>query len=62
MSDEVKLTEAQIDAIVDKAVEKTFQRLYQEVGKSVLTKMAWLAGAAVIGLFMWLGGHNNLPK
>jgi hypothetical protein len=62
MSNEVKLTEAQIDAIVDKAVEKTFQRLYQEVGKSVLTKMAWLAGAAVIGLFMWLGGHNSLPK
>ena len=62
MSDEVKLTEAQIDAIVDKAVEKTFQRLYQEVGKSVLTKMAWLTGAAVVGLFMWLGGHNSLPK
>jgi tetrahydromethanopterin S-methyltransferase subunit G len=62
MSEEVKLTEVQIDAIVDKAVEKTFQRLYQEVGKSVLTKMAWLAGAAVIGLFMWLGGHNSLPK
>ena len=61
MSEELKLTEAQIDAIVDKAVEKTFQRLYQEVGKSVLTKMAWLAGAAVIGLFMWLGGHNSLP-
>mgnify|MGYP003632869976 CR=1 FL=1 len=58
MSDEIKLTEAQIDAIVDKAVEKTFL----EVGKSVLTKMAWLAGAAVIGLFMWLGGHNSLPK
>ena len=62
MPDEVKLTEAQIDAIVYKAVEKTFQRLYQEVGKSVLTKMAWLTGAAVIGLFMWLGGHNSLPK
>ena len=62
MSEEIKLTEAQIDAIVDKAVEKTFQRLYQEVGKSVLTKMAWLPGVAVIGLFMWLGGHNSLPK
>ena len=62
MSIEVQLTEAQIDAIVDKAVEKTFNRVYQEVGKSILTKMAWLAGAAVIGLFMWLGGHNSLPK
>ena len=62
MPDEVKLTEAQIDAIVDKAVEKTFQRLYQEVGKSVLKKAAWLVGVAVVGLIMWLGGHNSLPK
>lgn len=62
MSNEVQLTEAQIDAIVDKAVEKTFNRVYQEVGKSILTKMAWLTGAAVVGLFMWLGGHNSLPK
>jgi tetrahydromethanopterin S-methyltransferase subunit G len=62
MPNEVQLTEAQIDAIVDRAVEKTFNRVYQEVGKSILTKMAWLTGAAVIGLFMWLGGHNSLPK
>jgi len=62
MSDEVKLTEAQIDAIVDKAVEKTFQRMYQQVGKSVLTKLTWLVGVSVVGLFMWLGGHNSLPK
>jgi tetrahydromethanopterin S-methyltransferase subunit G len=62
MFNEVQLTEAQIDAIVDRAVEKTFNRVYQEVGKSILTKMAWLTGAAVIGLFMWLGGHNSLPK
>jgi tetrahydromethanopterin S-methyltransferase subunit G len=62
MSNEVQLTEAQIDAIVDRAVEKTFNRVYQEVGKSILTKMAWLTGAAVVGLAMWLGGHNSLPK
>ena len=54
MPNEVQLTEAQIDAIVDRAVEKTFNRVYQEVGKSILTKLAWLTGAAVIGLFMWL--------
>ena len=62
MSNEVQLTEAQIDAIVDRAVEKTFNRVYQEVGKSILTKLAWLTGAAVVGLFMWLGGHGSLPK
>jgi tetrahydromethanopterin S-methyltransferase subunit G len=62
MPNEVQLTEAQIDAIVDRAVEKTFNRVYQEVGRSILTKLAWLTGAAVVGLFMWLGGHNSLPK
>tara|TARA_R110000823_G_scaffold198440_2_gene329637 strand:- start:658 stop:846 length:189 start_codon:yes stop_codon:yes gene_type:complete len=62
MSNEVQLTEAQIDAIVDRAVEKTFNRVYQQVGKSILTKLAWLTGAAVVGLFMWLGGHGSLPK
>jgi tetrahydromethanopterin S-methyltransferase subunit G len=62
MSNEVQLTEAQIDAIVDRAVEKTFNRVYQEVGRSILTKLAWLTGAAVVGLFVWLGGHNSLPK
>lgn len=62
MTNEIQLTDAQIDAIAEKAAEKAFQKIYQNVGKSVLTKMAWLAGAAVIGLFMWLGGHNSLPK
>ena len=62
MSNEVQLTEAQIDAIVDKAFEKTFNRVYQEVGRSILTKLALLTGAAVVVLFMWLGGHNSLPK
>ena len=62
MPNEVQLTEAQIDAIVDKAVEKTFNRVYQEVGRSILTKLAYLTGAAVVGLAMWLGGHGSLPK
>ena len=62
MTNEVQLTDAQIDAIAEKAAEKAFQKIYQNVGKSVLTKLAWLAGAAVVSLFMWLGGHNSLPK
>ena len=62
MTNEIQLTDAQIEAIVDRAVEKTFNRVYQEVGKSILTKLAWLTGAAVVGLAMWLGGHNSLPK
>ena len=62
MTSEVQLTDAQIEAIAEKAAEKAFEKIYQNVGKSVLTKLAWLAGAAVIGVFMWLGNHNSLPK
>jgi len=62
MTSEVQLTDAQINEIAEKAAEKAFEKIYQNVGKSVLTKLAWSAGAAVLGLAMWLGGHNSLPK
>jgi hypothetical protein len=62
MTNEVQLTDAQIDAIAEKAAERAFQKIYQNVGKSVLTKLTWMAGAAVIGLFIWIGGNDTLPK
>ena len=62
MSNEVQLTDAQIDAIAEKAAERAFQKIYQNVGKSVLTKLTWMVGAAVVGLFMWLGNNGSLPK
>jgi len=62
MSNEVQLTDAQIDEIAEKAAERAFQKIYQNVGKSVLTKLTWMVGAAVVGLFMWLGNNGSLPK
>jgi hypothetical protein len=59
---QVELTDDQINAIAEKAAEVAFQKIYQEVGKSVLKKMAWLVGAATIGAAMWLGGNGHLPK
>ena len=62
MNNDIQLSDAQIDAIAEKAAEKAFQKIYQDVGKSVLTKLTWMAGAAVIGIFMWLGNSGSLPK
>jgi hypothetical protein len=59
---EVQLTDAQIEAIAERAAEVALNKVYTEVGKSVLKKLAWLTGAAVIGLALWLAGHNSLPK
>lgn len=58
MTKEIQLTDQQIDAIAERAAEVAFEKIYKEVGKSVLTKLSWMAGAAVIGLFIWFGsGH-----
>lgn len=59
---EIELSEAQIDAIAERAAEVALNKVYTEVGKNVLKKLAWLTGAAVVGLAMWLAGHNSLPK
>lgn len=56
------LTEAQIGKIVDLAVAKVFERIYAEVGKSVLRKLAWAVGIAVTGLLLWLAGEGKIPK
>jgi hypothetical protein len=59
---QIPLTDAQIEVIAERAAEVALNKVYTEVGKSVLKKLAWLTGAAVIGLAMWLAGHNSLPK
>lgn len=59
---EINLTDAQINAIAEKAAEVALNKVYSEVGKNVLRKLAWLTGAAVVGMAMWLAGHNSLPK
>lgn len=59
---QVELTDEQIEHIAERAAEVAFKKIYEEVGKSVLKKLAWMAGAATVGLVMWLGGHGSLPK
>lgn len=59
---QIQLTDEQIEAIAERAAEVALNKVYTEVGKSVLKRMAWLTGAAVIGLALWLAGHSSLPK
>jgi hypothetical protein len=62
MTPKVQLTDEQIDIIAERAAVVALNKVYTEVGKSVLKKLAWVTGAAVIGLAMWLAGNNALPK
>ena len=60
--DDHPLTDAQIDAIAEKAARRALQIVYAEIGQNMLRKLAWLTGVAVIGLALWLAGKNSLPQ
>ena len=58
----IPLTDAQIEAIAERAAEVALNKVYAEVGKNVLKRLAWLTGVAVIGFALWLAGNGSLPK
>lgn len=55
------LTEEEIDKIVAKAVDKAFEKIAAEVGKSVLKRGFMLLGMAAIALYLWFAG-GHVPK
>jgi hypothetical protein len=58
----IPLTDSQIEEIAERAAEVALIKVYAEVGKNVLKKLAWLTGVVVIGIAIWLAGNGNLPK
>jgi len=56
------LSEEQFEAIAERAADKALEKVYNQVGKSVLTRLAWLAGIVIISLALWLSGAHLLVK
>ena len=54
------LTEEEVDHIAEKAAKKALDLVYQEVGKSVVRKVAWAAGVVFLGLLTWLSAKGFL--
>ena len=38
----------------EKAIKKLTNHVYQEVGKSVISKFVYIVGACSLGLYLWL--------
>ena len=38
----------------EKAIEKLTNHVYQEVGKSVISKFVYIVGACSVGLYLWM--------
>ena len=51
-----EIPEELIDHIAERAAERVLEKVYQNVGKSVVRKLAWTIGLAVIGFAVWLNG------
>ncbi len=60
MHEEIVLTESQMDLIAERAAERALEKVYADVGKTVLRRLAWLAGLVVVSAMMWLAGKDAL--
>ena len=58
------LNDTAIEQLAEKAAEKAIKKLtnhvYQEVGRSVISKFVYIVGACSIGLYLWLKSKGVL--
>jgi hypothetical protein len=52
------LTEAEMDAIAERAADRAIRKMYEQIGKSVAQKVYWAIGVAVVGMMMLLAGNG----
>jgi hypothetical protein len=52
------LTEAEMDAIAERAADRAIRKMYEQIGKSVAQKVYWAIGVAVVGMVMLLAGNG----
>lgn len=60
MKEPIHLSEDQIDQIAERACEKAFAKIYQEIGQSIVKKGLFVLGATALACLAWLAGTNNL--
>lgn len=52
------LSDEQIELIAEKAAEKALLKVYANVGKGIINKLAFILGACAIGILLWMGGKG----
>jgi hypothetical protein len=55
-----QLSEAQIEAIAERAAEVALERVYTQIGRSVVNKFLWLLGAAALAVAAWFNGAGYI--
>ena len=52
------LSEAEMDAIAERAADRAIRKMYENIGKSVAQKIYWAIGIVVVGMVMLLAGNG----
>jgi hypothetical protein len=52
------LTEADIDRIAERAAERAIEKVYTEIGKSIVSKVFYFVGAVTLAVGAWLSGKG----
>ena len=50
------LSEAEMNAIAERAADRAIRRIYEQIGKSVAQKMYWAIGVVVVGMIFLMAG------
>lgn len=62
MSNSQFLTEADIDRIAERAAERALEKVYGQIGKSIVTRVLWILGALALGFATAKGWFHPTPK
>ena len=54
------LTDADVEKIAERAATIAIDRVYTEIGRSVVKKTLFIVGASVFAIFAWLAGTGQL--
>lgn len=54
------LTERDMERIAELAADRALEKVYGQIGKSMVTRVLWLAGAAALGAAVAKGWIVNL--
>lgn len=52
------LSDTEIDQIAERAAARALEKVYIEVGRSVMRRLWWITGIVVLSLLIFLAGKN----
>lgn len=56
-----RLSEGEHDKLVNATADKVLEKVYGEIGKGMVKRLAWVLGLTGTGIFVWLVKRGIIP-